>query len=102
MICIEFRRRKFLRVGYQLPAATASGSPLQHPAEHRKKIAEKRQAYQGVLRHFHRQRPSTIVQVMQQTYVMSCHGVVMAQDSGWSDSLAAASCGIQVLGPHSG
>eukprot|EP00961_Rhodomonas_salina_P079185 1064490-Rhodomonas_salina.1 len=54
------------------------------PAEHRKKIAEKRQVYQGVLQHFHCQRPGTIV--MQQTYVMSCHGVIMAQD--WSDSLA--------------
>ena len=54
--------------------------------EHSFKVATKTQAYASTLRHFRRSRGPG-VEVLQQTYIMSCHGKVdmtrWAEQLGW-------------------
>eukprot|EP00961_Rhodomonas_salina_P096495 1297991-Rhodomonas_salina.3 len=53
------------------------------PEMHKAKVSEKKQAYQSTIKHLWKQMPGTILS--QQTYVLSCHPVIM--ESKWDRQL---------------
>ncbi len=54
--------------------------------EHDYKVATKTQAYPSTLQHFLRKKGPG-VEVLQQTYIMSCHGVGAVEVRRWGEQL---------------